>query len=489
MMNLRFSNLRQICLNGTSLAVVCGFAMVGASAAASADPMPATTASPFLSGVQSAINNVSLQSFLDADAPLTMYGVTVYGTVDVGISNQTHGADYNADFPTAVNELMSNNSNNSKTYLTPNGMEQSKFGIKGSEELYDGINLVFKFEDGFNPVSGNIANAQRALVDNQGIPKTSGSTNVDSGRAGQWDQGAGFAGLNNSTYGTLTFGRHPTPLFDNVAAYDPLENAYAFSPIGYSGKVSGGGNTEDTRLNRSLKYNVKYGPVRFGALYQLPGNTVNSGGDDAEQVDLGFDYSRLSMDAVYAIKHDAVNIGNLTSATTLSGTISDTYTYALFAKYDLKPVKLMGAYEHITYLNPNNASSINYSNIGDTIGGYAYTAISKASYTTAAIFHVWWAGAQYQITDPLKLEVAYYMYIQDNYSGVDNGVCLSTGSLGGHCAGTEDFASVALDYRFNKRFDVYGGVFYNRINGGLYVNNSYDHNNDLSSMAGVRFKF
>ena len=79
------------CLNGTSLAVVCGFAMVGASAAASADPMPATTASPFLSGVQSAINNVSLQSFLDADAPLTMYGVTVYGGTSQASSDSDRG--------------------------------------------------------------------------------------------------------------------------------------------------------------------------------------------------------------------------------------------------------------------------------------------------------------------------------------------------------------------------------------------------------------
>jgi hypothetical protein len=38
-----------------------------------------------------------------------------------------------------------------------------------------------------------------------------------------------------------------------------------------------------------------------------------------------------------------------------------------------------------------------------------------------------------------------------------------------------------------KRFDVYGGVMYSRVDDGLY--SGYLHNNTFSPAAGLRFKF
>jgi predicted porin len=57
------------------------------------------------------------------------------------------------------------------------------------------------------------------------------------------------------------------------------------------------------------------------------------------------------------------------------------------------------------------------------------------------------------------------------------------------CAGTETVASISADYKFNKRFDVYGGVMYSRLFDGLYINNGYLHNNAISPMVGARFQF
>ena len=51
--------------------------------------------------------------------------------------------------------------------------------------------------------------------------------------------------------------------------YDPAGGAYSFSYIGYNGTMAGGGGTEDTRWDDTLKYRVAYGPVHFGAMYKF----------------------------------------------------------------------------------------------------------------------------------------------------------------------------------------------------------------------------
>jgi len=48
--------------------------------------------------------------------------------------------------------------------------------------------------------------------------------------------------------------------------------------------------------------------------------------------------------------------------------------------------------------------------------------------------------------------------------------------------------SGVLDYKLTKRFDVYGGVFYNGVRDGLA--NGYDFSTiNLATTLGARFKF
>lgn len=432
----------------------------------------------------------SMPSLLADDGTLTWRGVTLYGTIDVGVSGQTHGSGYNPDFVTGSGELLQKNGGGAKWLVTPGGMEQNKIGLKGRENVMDGLDVVFKLETGFNPVSGNLSSSQKSQIDNNGNKTLANTTtNGDSSRAGQPFEGAAFAGLSSGTYGTLTFGRQTTPLADNVTAYDPQTTSYAFSPIEWSGFTAGAGNTETARLDDSIKYAVAYGPVRFTGIYQFAGNTNSYGGDDAYQADLGLDYGRLSLDGLYAVKHDGINTAtnpNATAAagnlTLLNATVSDTRAFAFFAKYDLNPVKIMGGYEHITFNNPKTTLS----GSAVALSGYGYGTLSQTNYSTAESFHVLWTGARWAIQPDLTLAAAYYMYIQDNWSGVDNGVCVANGNTG-KCAGTEKMVSVSLDYQMTKRFDVYGGVMYSRVDDGLY--SGYLHNNTLSPAAGLRFKF
>ena len=155
----KFSNLRQLCLNSTCLAVAFGVAIVGASATAKADPMPTT--SPFMSGFANAINSTTLKSFMDSDAPFTMYGITFYGTVDVALNEMSHGTDASPTFATAAGGMLQKNDASPAALLTHSGLEQSKLGLKGSEEIYDGFSAVFKLETALSPLSGELINGQK----------------------------------------------------------------------------------------------------------------------------------------------------------------------------------------------------------------------------------------------------------------------------------------------------------------------------------------
>lgn len=436
------------------------------------------------------------------DDSLTFHGITLYGVVDLGVSYQSRGTTYNGDYNTGVEELVSKNSKSAVWSLTPNGMSTSTIGLKGKERLLDDVDGVFTLEMGFNPVSGVLSNGPKSVIDNNNTLLTEQSSYGDSSRGGQPFNGQANAGLSSDRYGTLTFGRHGTPLFDDVVAYDPFGGSNGFSLVGYAGATAGGGDTEDARLDDSIKYSWSHGPFRMKALYQLPGNISAAGGDDAYYLGLGWDRGGLSVDAVYAHKNDAIALSPLdsrtaTSATSasaqaaaysanpqgLGATVSDNTAFGVMAKYRLRPAVFYAGYERITYMNPNKPFTAGTA--GE--GGYVIALLSTSNYTTAKQFHVIWTGVDYALTEKLKLTGAYYRYIQENYSGVDNGVCMAAGMSS--CYGVMQVGSVGGDYTLSKHFDLYAGVAYSRVDAGYYNGNGYLHNNTVSPMAGGRFRF
>ena len=53
----------------------------------------------------------------------------------MGVGYESHGVDWNRQYPTGVEELISKNSQGGKWALTPGGLSQSNVGIKMSEPL------------------------------------------------------------------------------------------------------------------------------------------------------------------------------------------------------------------------------------------------------------------------------------------------------------------------------------------------------------------
>jgi predicted porin len=205
------------------------------------------------------------------DDSLTWKGITLYGIVDIGLQYQNHGAPISDYFPPGSEEIIQKNSNKSVLGFTPSNLSQSRVGLSGREPLIGDWSAVFRVETFFNPQSGDISDGLKSLTLNNGRALDAQNTGVDTSVGGQIFQQA-YAGFSSKTYGQLTFGRQNTVMADGIAKYDPMGAAQAFSLIGFSGTAAGGGDTEDRRLDSSLKYVLAYHGVHLGAEYKFNGS-------------------------------------------------------------------------------------------------------------------------------------------------------------------------------------------------------------------------
>jgi predicted porin len=480
---------------GVSLA-----ALVGAVATAYAADLPTTKAPPAPPAAANCY--ASFGSWLNstaADCPLTYGGFTVYGTIDAGYGYETHGVAFNRQYPTGVEELISKNSQGGTWALTPGGLSQSQVGIKMSEPLGgSGWSVIGNVATGFDPYSLQLANGPGAMMENTNTYLPFQNGNGDSSRAGQWDNSVGYVGVDNKTFGTLTFGRQNTFTLDGVSAYDPMGGSYAFAPIGYSGKSAGTGSTEDARVNTAVKYVVKYGNFHVGGLYQVGGYDQGNGSNGEYEVNAGVEFNGLSLDATYAHIKDQVNLGTENSPLkpdALTATLSNNDSLMLLAKYATGPFKFYGGYEWIKYSNPSDAYPAGFSSIGDypVIAG----GVNSTNFTDPENLYILWTGAKYALTNQIDLTGAYYRYIQSNFNTSATPCGPNTtapypgyapqGANSSKCAGNLNAVSFMIDYRPWKRVDLYAGAMYSEVDGGLA--NGYLHTNNFDPTVGVRVQF
>ncbi len=462
-----------------------------------------------------------------ADGPLTMAGITLYGTLDVGVQYQSAGAPL-SDYWNGggANEAIQKNSVGSQTNVAGSYLGQTKIGLKGQEDFGNGWSGVFRLESLINPWSGQLPDGLKSLTVNNGVALGSQTTGIDSSVAGQVFGGAAYAGVSHAQWGTLTVGRQNGVLADGIAKYDPMNASNAFSLIGWSGTAAGGGDTENRRLDNSVKYEVTAHGAHVAAMYQ--GKSGSNPGT-AQQLALGWVFPGGSVDAYYAKKNDAIAAGSLTAAgaksnsgvydvtqacaagsgqyvdglsnatytcasidKAVTGTISDNTTVGLMAQYTLnKQWKLSGGYERIDYKNPSKVVLAGQ----HTIGGYTLVTVNaqtgaKSSFLNTKTLDVGWLGAKYSPNTHLDVIGAVYGYHQNNYGSAANSGwtsgCSGTGSA--TCSGKESVVSLAAVYHFTKRFDGYTGAMWSQVQGGLA--NGFTYNTStIDPTVGVRYTF
>src|SRR6202790_4772491 len=285
----------------------------------------------------------SLEDFVLTACPLTWNGITVYGTIDGGVTWRSHGAPFSGTSAPGVDYLIQKYSRGPRWDLAPNGLTQSNIGIKGKEPLAAGWTFIFDLQAGFDPYSLHLANGPHSVAQNAGIPLTNQDSGADSSRAGQFYNSVGYLGV-SSPYGTVTVFRQNSLTLDAVFAYDPMGASYAFSPIGWQGITCGVGDTEDCRFSTSVKYRVDIGQFRVAALWQFGGYELNNAATGSYQFQVGGDITNLadgtlSLDAIGSYVQNAVSIalaGNTFPAVlpqVLTATLSDNSSVMLVGKY------------------------------------------------------------------------------------------------------------------------------------------------------------
>jgi predicted porin len=432
--------------------------------------------------------------FFMTACPLTYYGVTVYGMVDLGVGYQTHASPFNRYYGNGVNEVISKNSQGGHFQPVPGalgGSDGGVIGIKGAEPLAPGWTFVFNLAAGFDPYSMQFINGPKSLIENNGLLPYKQSANGDSSRGGQWYNGAGYAGISSDTFGTLTFGRQNGLTLDGIIAYDPFSASPAFSIIGFSGGLQGAGDTEDVRFNTSVKYRLNIGQFRVGAAYMGGGQEWENGASRAWEGQVGGDFGigagTLSLDAIYARLYDTVNLASLSVAQnmihpgTLAASITDNENVMLLAKYKYGPVQFYGGFERIIYMAPSNPQFATF----ETLGGYYVNAADITNGVGSPkdkVQDIYWTGAKYAVTSDLDFMTGYYHEYQHNYSATP---CSNSSSS--KCSGSLDGISAALDWRFRPKFDLYGGLMFSEVNNGL--SNGYIHHTSVDPTVGLRFQF
>jgi predicted porin len=479
--------------------------------------------------------------FFKGERPLTFYGITAFGTIDAGLGYASHGLPTNGKYYLGDN-LINKNATHAYFGISPNGLSTTVLGLKGATEILPGISGIFYASTNINPQSGQLANAPGSLVDQQGLNRNSYSANGDGSRGGQAFNDQLYVGLASKTYGQMTFGRHKSLTNDLVGAYDPAGGASAFSVIGYSGTpVAGLGDTGNSRWDDSFKYRVEYGPAHFAAIYKFadgnggcnylgtltaPKGTLQncySTNNDAGQVGAGLTYAGFDFDGVLGYFNQAVSVGPLSSGQllgassftsntgtvitstglnsgTLTGAISDNTGWAMGGKYTFNQWKFYAGWSHVIYHNPSHNVGIGGQN---DQGGYQLSSVNNAAFPNAKLLDTVWLGTRYAYNEKTDIVGSFYMEHQNSYGTAAN---LATCSLAAYiayspykpslnqtaprsatCSGNLYGASAFVDYHFTKRFDVYGGLMYSSVTGGLA--SGYFSASNWAPTVGARFTF
>ena len=433
--------------------------------------------------------------------------VTFYGTLDAGVAEVSHSLNFDSDHPVAINPTATKTGNTSATGMFNGGISQSRIGVKGDTVLPCGDwKALFLLESAINVPSGNVSNAALSMAQN----KSAGpNMSADSAISGQLFARGAYFGVSSATYGTLTLGRHTSFMLDVVPGYDALQGAQLFTPIGFSGSYGGGGATDDSREDNSVKYRVKVGDFNFGFLHKFGGVSGASSAQSANQLIFGYekklsDTQSFGIQAIYQANTDAFSVSNPadTAATvtvttptgttvistiaqplgTLALTAEDTKSYMVVGRYTIGQWAFKAGIQKQEITDPSNPTFDGLTSLyGQVVSAVKTTAYNIGGAEVEKDLNVFWLGVAYDVTPKLNLAVSYYHIAQNDFS---NG----TGAANpGDVSGTSTYKSFLVDYRFSKAFDVYLGYMNNELSGGMAA--GYLNPSNTVTGLGARYTF
>lgn len=409
---------------------------------------------------------------------LSLAGVTLYATIDVGYAFQSNGVPLSGQYLGGLEYqafTTTRNFSGSQATLAESGLEQSKIGLRVSEAISGDFTLIARTDTGFNPLSGQLVDGCGAIATNSGKAQGQQTANADSSRCGQAFNGVIWGGVSHPLYGSLIVGRQNSLELDALSQYDPQSLSYAFSFLGYSGFNGGAGSTEGGRWDNSIRYTYQNGPAHVAIMYSNGGQDTGVLGK-SYGANVGATVGGLSVDAVFEHEKGAVNlrssfddVANPLPTPGLAAYISDDTSYNLMAKYTFDlgdaswkaKLTVYGGYSHIQKAHGD------YS-VGSAQNDYPLSVAININ--NSAEYGMEWLGAKYALASGWSFTGALYHINQNNWSiglgpaGDDDIGCSGAGLL---CSGDFNEASLVADYAINKHYDAYVGVNYSDVTDGL----------------------
>ena len=279
-----------------------------------------------------------------AGAAHAQSSVTLYGSIDAGISYNSH--------------VKNATGGSSSLWQYGDGVAQgSRWGLRGAEDLGGGLKAIFVLENGFNSGTGA------------------------AGQGGAMFGRQAFVGLTKDTIGSLTFGRQ-----------------YSFSTDVLGSQYSTGGNTvsgnwayhfndidqlTSSRINNSVKFqSVNISGFTFGGLYGFSNTTSFAGAPSTSSTSssrtysfgANYGYGPFSLGAAYTninYPGSATPAFSTTIANLPQTTLQNLRSFGVGGRYIVGPATFWALWTN-TLLSPIAGSSTLY-NAYEAGGKYAFT--------------------------------------------------------------------------------------------------------------------
>ncbi len=276
----------------------------------------------------------------------------------------------------------------------------------------------------------------------------------------------------------MELGRTTNFSLDQVVQYDPVQAAYLYSPLGFSGGIGGGlGATENTRYDDSIKYENGLGGFAFGAQHKFAGSKLDQSAGSGYVAMLGYSAARFSMKGTYSQTRNTVAWATQYSNVVTPDSnlqIENTKGYMFSAMYAISAAATAKAgYEYSTISAPSNQF------LTDIQQYYGLTLPNPAQNMSGEQhFGTFWAGGDYKFTQTFDLAVGYYNVNTDNSPEAN-----------------KEYRSVAYsvlaDYNLTKSFETYAGILSMHYSGvGLDKKAPIiAYSNNALYGVGLRFKF
>jgi predicted porin len=174
---------------------------------------------------------------------------------------------------------------------------------------------------------------------------------------------------------------------------------------------------------------------------------------------------------------------------TLYGIVTDNTAIMGAVKYTMSRFRLYGGYEYVDQRNPSNPLGVGAS----AQGGYLLSGVEDNNLDSPKIVQIWWTGVRFAADTKTDLTASYYNQQQNDFRVPSD--CSPAAGLRASCAGALNEVSLYADHHFTKRVDVYAGITYSKVSGGLAIaiphgpGVPYYYDNNVAPVLGTRFAF